>query len=608
MNPTRNFCIIAHIDHGKSTMADRFLELTGLVEKNKLKEQMLDSMDLERERGITIKLQPVHMTYRIPNDKGQMTNEKDDFGIFNSDFDIEDSEYALNLIDTPGHVDFSYEVSRSLAAVEGAILLVDATQGIQAQTLANLPVAQKHKLTIIPVVNKIDLPNAEPERVAFELAELLKCDPDSIIFASGKTGQGVELLLQRIIRDVPAPKEAANNSLTALVFDSQFSSYRGVIAHVRVMSGSIKAGDTIKMMANQQSFMVEEVGVMQITPKPINELQAGDIGYIVTGLKRVADCRVGDTMTLLSDPAETALPGYHQPQPMVYASLFSAESDTLNLRTALEKLSANDAALAYEPHYSEAFGAGFRVGFLGLLHLEITKERLEREFNVELIITTPEVAFHGDTINGYEEPWIKAEIVTPPAYIGQIMDLVETRCGEYQSMHYLGTDTSDGDTAHKTAILEYDIPLAEIILDFNDQLKSITAGYASLSYDLIGYRPGKLVELSILIAGDKVSPFTQLVPVNQVESRGRILTKRLKDLIPKQMFEVSIQAAANGKIIARENVPAMRKDVTAKLYGGDVTRKRKLLEKQKEGKRKMRQLGRVSVPTDVFIQALKPSN
>lgn len=583
MKNIRNFCIIAHIDHGKSTMADRFLEITKTVDPTKIKEQMLDSMDLERERGITIKLQPVHMKY-----------------------DWQGDVYELNLIDTPGHVDFAYEVSRSLAAVEGAVLLVDATQGIQAQTLANLAVAKRHNLVIVPVINKIDLPNAEPERVAFELADLLKCDPDNIILASAKTGQGVEEIIQRIITTIPAPQGEDTSSLSALVFDSQFNSYRGVIAQVRVVEGQIKAGDSVVMMANNKNFSVEEVGVITLGYKPLPVLAAGDIGYIVTGLKRVADCRVGDTMTLLHAPATDPLSGYAQPQPMVYASLFSADGDTTSLRTALEKLSANDASLVFEPHYSDAFGAGFRVGFLGLLHLEITKERLEREFGEELIITTPVAAFKGDAMHGYEEPWVQAEIITPPRFIGAIMELAEAYRGEYKSINYLGLES--GKESHEsTAVLTYDFPLAEIIIDFNDRLKSLSAGYASLSYELLGYRPGKLVELDILIAGDKVSPFSQLVPVSQAEARGRALTKRLKELIPRQMFEVSVQASIGGKIIARENVPALRKDVTAKLYGGDFSRKKKLLEKQKEGKRKMKQLGRVALPTSVFLDALKPS-
>lgn len=558
-------------------MADRFLEMTGAVEKGKHKEQMLDSMDLERERGITIKLQPASM----PHDG-----------------------CLFNLIDTPGHVDFGYEVSRSLAAVEGAILLVDATQGIQAQTLANLTTAKKHNLTIVPVVNKVDLPNAESEKAAFALAELLQCDPDEVIFASGKTGQGVPAIFDRITQTVPQPSQETEKPLRALVFDSYFNSYRGVIAYVRIMEGSLKAGDSVVMMANNKTFVTEEVGLMTPDLKPLNTLSAGEIGYVVTGFKRVADCRVGDTMTLVSQRADEALSGYEQPQPMVYASLFSADGNPSSLRVALEKLSANDAALIYEPHYSDAFGSGFRVGFLGLLHLEITKERLEREFDESLIVTTPVVAFEGDELKGYREPWIKAEIITPSHSIGAIMDLAEQHRGVYHNLEYIGSDTAD--TAGATAVMHYEFPLAEIIIDFNDQLKSCSAGYASLSYELLDYRAGDLVELSVHIAGEKVAPFTQLVPRSQAESKGRAIAKRLKDLIPRQMFEVIIQAMIGGRIIARETVGAMRKDVTAKLYGGDVTRKRKLLEKQKEGKKRMKQVGRIALPTSVFLDALKP--
>lgn len=583
MKLVRNFCIIAHIDHGKSTMADRFLEITGTIEKNKLREQMLDSMDLEREHGITIKLQPVHMGYVYQN-----------------------QSYELNLIDTPGHVDFGYEVSRSLQAVEGAILLVDASQGIQAQTLANLSSAQKAGLTIIPVVNKIDLPNAESERVAFELAELLNCEPDSVIFASAKTGQGVTQILDRVIQDVPAPKGFETSPLQILIFDSQFNTYRGVIAQVRVVEGGIKAGDRAIMMANRQPFVVEEVGMMTPDLQRKDALSAGDIGYIVTGFKQVADCRVGDTITTAADGATSPLPGYRQPQPMVYASLYSAEGETNRLRTALEKLSLHDAALTYEPHTSDAFGAGFRVGFLGMLHLEITKERLDREYNVDPIVSTPVVAFHGNSLDGWEEPWAEVEVITPPAYIGSIMELVKRHRGMYVNMRHIGDPPAGGQT-NSTAIIEYQIPLAELILNFHDQLKSMTQGYASLSYEVSGYRASNLVELTILIGGEKASPFSQLIHVSQVETRARIMVERLKELIPKQMFEVTIQAAVGGRIVARENVPAMRKDVTAKLYGGDVTRKRKLLEKQKEGKRKMRQFGQVELPTSVFLEALKPT-
>lgn len=579
MTNIRNFVIIAHIDHGKSTLADRFLEVTKTIDKSKIKEQMLDSMDLERERGITIKLQPARMKY---THNGQ--------------------EYELNLIDTPGHVDFGYEVSRSLAAVEGALLLVDATQGIQAQTLANLAIANKQGLTIIPVVNKIDLPNAQPEQVAFEVAELLGCSPDDVCFASGKTGEGVPTILQAIIDRIPAPSSSVDLPPRALVFDSYFNTYRGVIAYVRVIDGELKAGQAITMMVGGTGCTVEEVGVIAVDLHKQSTLRAGEIGYVVTGLKRVADCRVGDTMTDAYLKASAPLSGYHQPQPMVYASVFEVDSDTNALRTALEKLSANDSAITYEPIYSDAFGSGFRVGFLGLLHLEITRERLEREFNLGLIVTSPVAAFRGDAINGYQEPWVKAEILAPTHAIGPVMDLASHYRGVYISLHYLGQESAKG----ATAVLTYEFPLAEIIIDFHDRLKSISMGYASMSYELLDYRPGDLVELNILIAGEKVSPFTQLVPRSQAEYRGRQITERLKELIPRQMFEVSIQAVIGARVVARETVSAMRKDVTAKLYGGDVTRKRKLLEKQKAGKKKMKNIGSVELPTDVFIEALKP--
>lgn len=582
MESIRNFCIIAHIDHGKSTLADRFLELTNTVDKTKMHAQMLDSMDLERERGITIKLQPVHMHTTVDGE-----------------------EYALNLIDTPGHVDFGYEVSRSLMAVEGAILLVDATQGIQAQTLANLAVAQQHNLAVVPVINKIDLPNAEPEKVTLELAELLHCDPDIITAISAKTGENCHKVVEQIVRQVPAPQTEEAKPLKALIFDSQFNTYRGVVIQIRVMEGSVKAGDQVKLMGSGQTFTVEEVGHTVLGLQKSNTLQSGEIGYIVTGLKQVTECRVGDTVTHTSNPTPNPIPGYTIPQPMVYASLYSASADAIGLREALEKLTLNDSAVQYEPHYSEAFGSGFRCGFLGLLHLEIVKERLEREFEQELIISTPTVAFKGDQNVGYEEPWVEAEVVTPAEYIGPIMDLFETNRGVYQSLNYFGID-SNVTSRQNNAILVYEIPLTDIIVDFNDRIKSLSAGYASLSYKLIGYRPGKLVPMDILIGGEKVPPLSQVVPEEKLNERAQAITSRLKELIPKQMFEVSIQAAVGGRIISRETVSAFRKDVTAKLYGGDVTRKRKLLEKQKKGKKRMKQWGRVDIPSDVFLEVLKP--
>lgn len=583
---TKNFCIIAHIDHGKSTLADRFLEITGTIEKSRMHEQMLDSMDLERERGITIKLQPVRMVYKPDGQRDPV---------------------ILNLIDTPGHVDFGYEVSRSLAAVEGAVLLVDATQGIQAQTLANLHIARQHNLTIIPVVNKIDLPNAEPERVTFELADLLHCDPAQVVSISAKTGQGVEDVIAAIIARVPSPAVKPNEPLQALIFDSIFNTYRGVITHIRIMAGTLKSGDKIQLMATGQTAIAEEVGYIAPNYQAADTLTSGDIGYIVTGLKQVGLSRVGDTITLVNRPATQPLLGYQIPQPMVFASLFEASGDTVGLRDSLEKLALNDASLQFTPTHSDAFGAGFRCGFLGLLHLEIVKERVEREFHHQLIITTPSVAFRGDALTGYEEPWAKVEVVTPSGGIGAALKLFESTRGVYQSITYFGEVGLASAPANQThAIITYDVPLADIIIDFNDRLKSVSSGYASFSYAPIGYRPGKLVQLDILVNGEKVPPFSQFVPEENAYEKGRIIAERLKELIPRQLFEVSIQAVIGGKIIARETVSALRKDVTAKLYGGDVTRKRKLLDKQKHGKQRMKEWGRVSIPTQVFLEVLKP--
>ncbi len=584
MSLVRNYCIIAHIDHGKSTLADRFIELTGTVAKDKIRDQMLDSMELERERGITIKLQPVHMIYR----QDGLT-------------------YELNLIDTPGHVDFAYEVSRSLAAVEGAVLLVDAVSGVQAQTMANLSLARERDLTIIPVVNKIDLPTAEPDRARQELATLVACDPASVILASGRTGAGVAEIIRRIISDVPSPPELTDQPLRALVFDSIYNPYRGVVVYVRIMEGRLRSGDAAIAMASGQRFVAEEVGVLSPGQRPVGELSAGDIGYVVTGFKRVADCRVGDTVTLLSDSAETPLAGYSQPQPMIYASFFRADGDMAVLRVALEKLAANDAALAFDPYVSEAFGAGFRMGFLGLLHLEITKARLEREYGLDLIVTTPVVAIQGTAKDGYREPWVMGEIVTPQRHVGSMMALIEQSRGIFRAFDYLEPGSKAGGQ-DSTVILHCELPLADIIIDFNDRLKSLSGGYATFAYTFLEYRAGSMVELTVVIAGEIAKPFSQLVPAKQAETKGRALVKRLKQLIPRQMFEVSLQAVVDGKIIGREDIPALRKDVTAKLYGGDFSRKRKLLEKQKEGKRRMKQFGRVSIPTDVFLLALKPSD
>ncbi len=578
MENIRNFVIIAHIDHGKSTLADRLLEITGSIPYGQNKAQVLDTMDLERERGITIKLNPAHMKYTLNN-----------------------QEYGLNLIDTPGHVDFSYEVSRSLAAVEGALLVVDATQGIQAQTIANLHLALKHNLEIIPVLNKIDLPNSEPERVEKEICELLGIEADSIIRASAKTGEGVDKILEAIVKRIPAPKMELEKPFRALVFDSFYDPYRGVVAYVRVFEGKVESREKLKMMMLGTSADSEEVGVVCLGYKKRNILQSGEIGYIVTGLKNVNLCRVGDTLTKISNLAESPLTGYLEPQPMVYAAIFTQSGEASLLREALEKLKLNDASLVYEPTNSDAFGYGFRGGFLGLLHLEIVKERLEREYDLDLIVTTPAVAYKTSKIGAtlqYEEPWVDLEIITPQQYVGAVMELAQKRRGIYKTMEYI----SD------RVIVRYESPLSSLIIDFYDLLKSASQGYASLAYTLTGYRPGDLVKLDILIANDKIDVLSQIVPRVELMSRAFALTKRLKELIPKQMFEVSVQAAINGKIVARENIPAMRKDVISKLYGGDVTRKNKLLDKQKKGKKKMKQLGRIDIPSEVFINLLKTND
>ncbi|MFA6082120.1 MAG: translation elongation factor 4 [Patescibacteria group bacterium] len=598
MNNIRNFCIIAHIDHGKSTLADRLLEVTNTVAKREMKEQLLDTMDIERERGITIKLQPVRMHYQF---QGQ--------------------EYELNLIDTPGHVDFSYEVSRSLAAVEGAILLVDAAQGIEAQTLANLYMAMEHNLTIIPVVNKIDLPSAEPEKVSEEIVKLLGISKDEIIFASGKTGQGVNEILAAVIERTPAPKIDPSNELKALIFDSIFDPYRGVIAYVRITSGALKAHQKIRMIQVKSETDVIEVGYFSPTLKPSNTICAGQIGYIITGFKDVSLARVGDTVTLESDQNVAALEGYRQVKPLVYAGIFSVDANQYpELREALGKLKLNDAALIYEPEVSEALGFGFRCGFLGLLHMEIVKERLEREYNLDLIATSPSVSYQ-ITINkqadGVEstiiihtpselpevtkiaeiaEPWAVVEIVLPKSNIGAVMEMAGNKRGIYVNLDYLDEDR---------AILKYQLPISELIVDFYDRLKSITSGYGSMNYEMLEYRTGDLVKLNILVGGEEVDSLSQIVHRSTAIEKGRIILAKLKTLIPRQLFEVMLQAAIGGKIIAREDIPAVGKNVTAKLYGGDVTRKNKLLDKQKAGKKRLKRIGKVDIPTEVFLKLLK---
>ncbi|MFA6594060.1 MAG: translation elongation factor 4 [Candidatus Buchananbacteria bacterium] len=587
-NNIRNFCIIAHIDHGKSTLADRMLELTGTISKREMKDQLLDQMDIERERGITIKLTPVRMQYQ---------------------------GYELNLIDTPGHVDFTYEVSRSLHAVEGAILLVDATQGIQAQTLANLYLALDANLTIIPVINKIDLPNAQVERVSEEIINLLGCRKEEIFHVSGKTGQGVTELLSAVIAQVPAPKLSPDKPLRALIFDSVYDEYRGVIAYVRIFDGGIKPGEHIKFVSNQQ--LAEGLEVGHFSPKYVKDksLTSGEIGYIVTGLHEVAQCRVGDTITL-KDLAVEPLPGYKQVKPMVYAGIFCKDgSDFSRLREAIEKLKLNDAALSYEPENSSALGFGFRCGFLGLLHLEIFQERLKREFNLELVVTIPSVAYkvyltNGDVKDVYnpqefpdptyykqvEEPIMKVDIFTPKEYLGGVMQLSAEKRGSYINTEYLDEEL---------AVLHYYLPLTQIIVDFYDKLKSITSGYASLNYDFSSYEKTEVVKMDILVAEEKVEALSLITYQDSAQQVGRKIVETLKETLPRQQFMVKIQAAIGGKIIASERISALRKDVTAKLYGGDWTRRAKLLEKQKKGKKKMMAMGKVDIPADAFLAVLK---
>ncbi|MCA9388543.1 translation elongation factor 4 [Candidatus Berkelbacteria bacterium] len=573
----RNFGIIAHIDHGKSTLADRMLEQTQTVDKRLMKEQLLDQMDLERERGITIKLQPVTMSWQ---------------------------GYTLNLIDTPGHVDFGYEVSRSLAAVEGVVLLVDASQGIQAQTLTTLNQAIDQNLTIVPVVNKIDLPNAEPERVAQELIDLLKIKDEEIIFASGKTGEGVAEILDRIITTIPAPMLAEGQPLKAMIFDSVYDSYRGVISYIRVFEGSLKNREQIVFMSNDTQDQALEVGIFQpkMTARP--DLAVGMIGYVVTGVKDVSAARVGDTITGTSNRAQKPLVGYKEVVPMVYAGMFAADGDVVGLRDALEKLKLNDSSLSFEPDSSKAFGLGFRCGFLGLLHMEIVTERLEREFNLELIVTTPSVAHKEVQDQGkkvYSEPWVKVEIVVPQQFLGSVMEIAQARRGKLIDTVYLSDDGQS-----QRAVLSYELPLAEVIVNFYDKLKSVSSGYASMNYEFIEYRAdSKLIKLSILVAGEEIDELAMIVHSSEAQTRGREITEKLKELIPQQNFEVTLQAAIGGKIIARETIKALRKDVTAKLYGGDRSRKDKLLKKQKAGKKRLKKLGKVDIPSDVFIKLLK---
>jgi GTP-binding protein LepA len=589
----RNFCIIAHIDHGKSTLADRLLEYTGTISKREMTEQVLDQMDLEREKGITIKAQAVRMRYTARD--GQ--------------------EYELNLIDTPGHVDFSYEVSRSLAACEGAILVVDATQGIEAQTLANLYLAIEADLTIIPVINKIDLASAEPEKVAHEIEDVIGIPRDEVVLASAKEGIGTRDVLEAVVHHVPPPHGSVRQPLRALVFDSKYDAYKGVIAYVRIVDGILHRSDRFLMMQTGSAAEVLEVGYFSPMLVATNELAAGEVGYVATGFKNVKDCQVGDTITLAAQPAGSPLPGYRPAKPMVFAGIFPVDGDDYPLlRDALDRLKLNDASLVYEPENSVALGFGFRCGFLGLLHMEIIQERLEREYNLDILMTAPSVEYLVTRTNGeqvyvhnpselpapnefvkIEEPVMDISIFTPARYIGTIMDLVTTRRGEFRDMKYI-----EEDRVHLT----YRMPLGELIVDFYDQLKSRTQGYASLDYSFYRYEESDLVKLDILVNGQPVDALSMMIHHDKAQTQGRVLAERLKELIPRQLFEVPIQAAIGSRIIARETVKAMRKNVLAKCYGGDVTRKRKLLEKQKEGKRRMKRVGSVEIPQEAFMAML----
>lgn len=618
----RNFCIIAHIDHGKSTLADRFLELTNTISKREMKEQILDQMDIERERGITIKLTPVRMTYsprfaRLDSPLRSRESEASESKRAGEAGKLQNNSYELNLIDTPGHVDFSYEVSRSLAAVEGAILLVDATQGVQAQTVANLYLALEQNLTIIPVINKIDLPNAEVEKVKHEICQLLGCQTQEILLVSAKTGQGVEAVIQAVIDRISPPQQNQAKPLRALIFDSKFDEYRGIIAEVRMVDGEVKAGDKINFLSTKKTSEVLEVGYFNPKYIKTGSLQSGEIGYIVTGLKEIKYCRVGDTIAL-ADVILSPLAGYKEVKPMVFAGLFCKEGDQYSrLREAIEKLKLNDAALVYEPENSQALGFGFRCGFLGLLHLEIVQERLKREYGLDLVVTVPSVAYQVKLRNGKElvihspqelpnpetidkilEPIMLVDIFSPKEYLGSLMQLVSGKRGTYLNTEYLDEDI---------AVLHYHVPLTALLVDFYDKLKSASSGYASLNYDFFDYQPTDVTRLDILVAEEKVEALSSLVYKDEAHHVGRKIVESLKETLPKQMFVVKIQAAVGGKVIAAERLSALRKDVTAKLYGGDYSRKRKLLEKQKKGKKKMMEHGhgKVDIPPEAFLAVLK---
>jgi GTP-binding protein LepA len=590
----RNFSIIAHIDHGKSTLADRLLQDTGTVSNREMKEQFLDNMDLERERGITIKLQAARMNYTA----------------------LDGQEYVLNLIDTPGHVDFSYEVSRSLLACEGALLVVDASQGVEAQTLANVYLALESNLEIIPVLNKIDLPGAEPERIRAEIEEIIGLDCSGAILTSAKQGIGIKEILESVVLLVPPPRDTIDQPLRALIFDSYYDSYRGVVVYFRVMDGSVKRGDKVRLMASGKEYVIDELGILSPMQVQVDELHAGEVGYFAASIKAVADARVGDTITQVSRPATEALPGYAEAKPMVFCGLFPTDADQYpELRDALDKLRLNDAALNYEPETSSAMGFGFRCGFLGLLHMEIVQERLEREYNLDLITTAPSVVYRVTDNHGIEtyidnpstlpdpnhrqkieEPYVKLEMITPEEYVGTLMELCQNRRGEFKDMKYL----SKG----RTTVI-YEMPLAEVVTDFFDRMKSNTRGYASMEYQMIGYRENHLVKLDLMINGDPVDALAMIVHRDKAYNVGRAMTEKLKELIPRHQFKVPIQAAIGSKIIASENIPALRKDVLAKCYGGDISRKKKLLQKQAKGKKRMKSVGTVDVPQEAFMAVLK---
>jgi GTP-binding protein LepA len=590
----RNFSIIAHIDHGKSTLADRLLQDTGTVSNREMKAQFLDNMDLERERGITIKLQAARMNYTA----------------------LDGQEYVLNLIDTPGHVDFSYEVSRSLLACEGALLVVDASQGVEAQTLANVYLALESNLEIIPVLNKIDLPGAEPERIRAEIEEIIGLDCSGAILTSAKQGIGIQEILESVVLLVPPPRDTVSEPLRALIFDSYYDSYRGVVVYFRVMDGSVKRGDKVRLMASGKEYVIDELGILSPMQVQVDELHAGEVGYFAASIKAVADARVGDTITQVNRPATEALPGYAEAKPMVFCGLFPTDADQYpELKDALDKLRLNDASLNYEPETSSAMGFGFRCGFLGLLHMEIVQERLEREYNLDLITTAPSVVYRVTDNHGVstyidnpstlpdpnhrqkiEEPYVKLEMITPEEYVGTLMELCQNRRGEFKDMKYL----SKG----RTTVI-YEMPLAEVVTDFFDRMKSNTRGYASMEYQLIGYRENHLVKLDLMINGDPVDALAMIVHRDKAYNVGRAMTEKLKELIPRHQFKVPIQAAIGSKIIASENIPALRKDVLAKCYGGDISRKKKLLQKQAKGKKRMKSVGTVDVPQEAFMAVLK---